>query len=136
MVVHQGEDDEVTTASTASANSEAATRAVDLSATATPSLGTPSDSLDRDADPKQMINSTDNGESNPHVSAGTEEDRTSSLNEDSNPEDMRENMTNQSNAQKPPPSYSELKQEAILVDKADSNGKDQGFLKLYHHKHH
>lgn len=117
MVVHQGDEDEVTSASTAS---EATTRAVDISASATPS-GTPSDSLDRDADPKQMINSTDDIESNPELPPASKEDELSDPNEDSNPENIRN--TNETNMQRPPPSYASLKKEAQLVEKEGSNGK-------------
>ena len=121
MVVHQGDEDEVTSASTAS---EATARAVDISASATPS-GTPSDSLDRDADPKQMINSTDDVESNPEMPAASKEDGSSNSNEDSNIETIRE--TNESSIQRPPPSYASLKKEAQLVEKEGSNGKKSSF---------
>ena len=121
MVVHQGDEDEVTSASTAS---EATTRAVDISASATPS-GTPSDSLDRDADPKQMINSTDDIESNPELPPAPKEDGLINSNEDSNPESIRE--TNESSIQRPPPSYASLKKEAQLVENASSNGKKGPF---------
>ena len=121
MVVHQGDEDEVTSASTAS---EATTRAVDISASATPS-GTPSDSLDRDADPKQMINSTDDIESNPKLAPASKEDGLSNPNEDSNPENIRN--TNETNMQRPPPSYASLKKEAQLVEKEGSNGKKSSF---------
>ena len=121
MVVHQGDEDEVTSASTAS---EATTRAVDISASATPS-GTPSDSLDRDADPKQMINSTDDIESNPELPPASKEDGLSNPNEDSNPENIRN--TNETNMQRPPPSYASLKKEAQLVEKEGSNGKKSSF---------
>ena len=121
MVVHQGDEDEVTSASTAS---EATTRAVDISASATPS-GTPSDSLDRDADPKQMMNSTDDIESNPELPQASKEDGLSNPNEDSNPENIRN--TNETNMQRPPPSYASLKKEAQLVEKEGSNGKKSSF---------
>ena len=122
MVVHQGEEDEVTTASTASATSEATTKAIDVSATASPS-GTPSDSLDRDVDPKQMMHSSDEVESNSDLSPVTKVDKMNNLNEDSNPEEINVCKSNNSSMRRPPPSYSELKQEAQLVERMDSNGK-------------
>ena len=99
MVLHQGEEDEVTTASTASATSEATTRAIDSSANATPSLGTPSDSLDRNVDPKQIMDSSDDIESERQVCI-VKKQKSINLKEASNPEEVRENMTT------PPPSYS------------------------------
>ena len=127
MVVHQGEEDEVTTASTASATSEATTRAIDISATASPS-GTPSDSLDRDVDPNQMMHSSDDVESNIELPPATKENTINNSNEDSNPEDIIQTNPSNCSMRRPPPSYSEPKQEARLVEKADNNGKN-GFLK-------
>ena len=123
MVVHQGEEDEVTTASTASATSEATTRAIDISATASPS-GTPSDSLDRDVDPKEMMQSSDDVESNIELPPVTKENTINNSNEDSNLEDLIQTNSSDSSTRRPPPSYSELKQEARLVEKVDNNGKN------------
>lgn len=126
MVVHQGEEDEVTTASTASATSEVTTRPIDISATASPS-GTPSDSLDRDVDPKQMMPSSDDAESNLELPQPTKQNTIDDSNKDSNPEEIMQTNSSDSSMRKPPPSYSELKQEARLVEKVDNNGK-YGYL--------
>ena len=129
MVVHQGEEDEVTTASTASATSEATTRAIDISATASPS-GTPSDSLDRDVDPKQMMQSSDDAESNLKLPSSTKDNVINNSKENSNPDDIIPTNSSDSSMRKSPPSYSELKQEARLVEKVDNNGKNGHCLKV------
>ena len=130
MVLHQGDEEEVTTTSTASATSEAAARAVDSSDAATPSLGTPSDSLDRNIDPKQIMNSSEDIESEPQVSSVIEEQNETNINETFSNPDEEAGLTrdNQSSIQAPPPSYSELKQEAISVEKQDISGKHQNTL--------
>ena len=135
MVLHQGDEEEVTTASTASATSEAAARAVDSSDTATPSLGTPSDSLDRNIDPKQIMNSSEDIESEPQVESSVieEQNEQTNINETSSETHDEEAgliIDNQSSSilQAPPPSYSELKQEAISVEKQDISGKQQNTI--------
>ena len=125
MVLHQGDEEEATTASTASATSETAARALDSSATATPSLGTPSDSLDRNVDPKEIMNSSENIESEPNVSIVAEQQNEMDINKVSNTDvesGLNVNKDDNSTIQAPPPSYSELKQEAITVEKQDVPG--------------
>ena len=73
MGVLEGDEDDATTTSTASATSELTPRAIDSSsAAATPSMGTtPSDSLDRNVDPKEinMSNSSEDLETESEANA-------------------------------------------------------------------
>lgn len=144
MVLLEGDEDEVTTTSTTSATSEHVTRTVDSSATATPSAGTPSDSLDRNVDPKQIMSSSNDIESDSKVPLVNEEKFTD-LKEMSNQEqtkletnepsyhddnqntqkssDTNECKENEVTLQTPPPTYSMSKHDPMLVDKLETNGK-------------
>ena len=164
MVLLEGDEEEVTNTSTSSATPESAPRAEDSSATATPSLGTPSDSLDRNVDPKQIMNSSENIQEELQEAPLTGTETKNNANENdtvTNPNldkvDTNEPHVDDSNAsqrlpdsqneieeiettlQTPPPSYSALKEEAVMVEKSDISGMltlfnvcDSSNIKFYH----
>ena len=138
MVLHEGDDDEATTTSQTSATSESISRTLDSSANVTPSAGTPSDSLDRNIDPKQMMSSSNDTEKEIQVPLVNNDtltelkqmsdcDKMKLDNEkasihDANQDSSNPSGTNEVILQTPPPTYSTCKQDSILVDKLETNG--------------
>ena len=145
MAFEEGEEDEVTTTSTATTASEQVTRTVDSSATATPSAGTPSDSLDRNVDPKNMMSvSNDSEEADTQISATSEERLTSLIEtvtsehgkkegegknfpqenqDDTNLTETNKVDENEVVLKSPPPRYSALKQDPTVVETSEACGK-------------
>ena len=145
MAFEEGEEDEVTTTSTATTASEQVTRTVDSSATATPSAGTPSDSLDRNVDPKNMMSASNDSEEAETQISSTSEERLTSLMETATLEQSKKEgegqifpQENQDNShftekdkveenevvlQSPPPRYSALKQDPTVVETSEACGK-------------
>ena len=142
MGVLEGDEDDATTTSTASATSELTPRAIDSSsAAATPSMGTtPSDSLDRNVDPKEinMNNSSEDLETELEATAPPES-HDASLEEvnqataSDSPINQDEKVTSgkgendnemcNTDPQDPPPSYETSNREIDLDDKTERNGK-------------
>ena len=142
MGVLEGDEDDATTTSTASAASDLTPRAIDSSsAAATPSIGTtPSDSLDRNVDPKEinMSNSSEDLETESEAHASPENHDTCSeevnqatksdspINEDdkiTSDHSVDDNKMCNTDPQDPPPSYETSNQEIDLDDKTEINGK-------------
>ena len=142
MGVLEGDEDDATTTSTASAASDLTPRAIDSSsAVATPSMGTtPSDSLDRNVDPKEinMNNSSDDLETELEATAPPE-DHDASLEEVNqatksdnaidkdqtvtNEQSINDNIVCNTDPQDPPPSYEISKRDIALDDKTEIIGK-------------
>ena len=142
MGVLEGDEDDATTTSTASATSDLTPRAIDSSsAAATPSIGTtPSDSLDRNVDPKEinMSNSSEDleTESEAHASPENHDTCSEEVNQPTksdNAIDKQQAVTNEqsdndnivcnTDPQDPPPSYETSNREIDLDDKTELNGK-------------
>ena len=142
MGVLEGDEDDATTTSTASAASDLTPRAIDSSsAAATPSMGTtPSDSLDRNVDPKEinMSNSSEDLETeseantlpeNPdacseEVNQATKSDNAIDKEQtDTNEQSVNDNIVCNTDSQDPPPSYVTSKRDIALEDKTELNGK-------------
>ena len=142
MGVLEGDEDDATTTSTASATSDLTPRAIDSSsAVATPSMGTtPSDSLDRNVDPKEinMSNSSEDLETESEAHASPENHDTCS--EEVNPatksdnaidkeqtvtieQSVNDNIVCNTDPKDPPPSHETLKRDIALDEKAELNGK-------------
>ena len=142
MGVLEGDEDDATTTSTASAASDLTPRAIDSSsAAATPSMGTtPSDSLDRNVDPKEinMSNSSEDLETeseanalaeNPdacseEVNQATEKDKAIDIKQTvTSEQSANDNIVCNTDSQDPPPSYETSKRDIALEAKTELNGK-------------